>query len=167
MPAIIGIVGVSGSGKTTLIERIIPLLRERGLRIGTLKHDAHGFDVDKPGKDTWRHREAGAEVVVISGPEKIACIRRVAEAPSPEALIRSLMPDMDLVLVEGFKRFGFPKLEVVRAANSQSPVTPPDGLSGLVTDLPLSLPDVPSYGLDDLEAIAHRIVELAGRARHG
>lgn len=157
MPAIFGIVGLSNSGKTTLIERLIPILRLKGLNIGTLKHDAHGFDIDKPGKDTWRHREAGAEAVVISGPDMVAVLRRTRESQDAVDLIERYMADLDLVLVEGFKRYAFPKLEVVRAANSREPVCAPGELSALVSDL--SFPDLalPVFGLDDTHAIADHI----------
>jgi molybdopterin-guanine dinucleotide biosynthesis protein B len=162
MPYLVGIVGVSNSGKTTLIERLLPLLRARGLRVGTLKHDAHGFDLDRPGKDTWRHREAGAEAVLISGPGQLALMRRLEGPTDPQTLADTYMPDMDLVLVEGYKRFDLPRFEVVRAANSTAPVCAPEELAGLVTDLPLAYGTVPVYGLDDAETVAQRMLALAG-----
>lgn len=160
MPKVVALVGASNSGKTTLLEKLIPVLKRRGWRIGTLKHDAHGFDIDHPGKDTYRHREAGADAVVISGPKRVAMMREEATDQNPQALIERYLFDMDLVLVEGFKRFPFPKLEIVRAARSQTPVTPAEELSGLITDLELDLPGVPRFGLDDVEAIADRMESL-------
>lgn len=160
MPQIVALVGVSNSGKTTLLEKLIPVLKDRGWRIGTLKHDAHGFDMDHPGKDTYRHREAGAEAVVISGPRRIAVVREEASDQNPHTLIDRYLSDMDLVLVEGFKRYPFPKLEIVRAARSQQPVTPHHELAGLITDLDLEIPDVPRFRLDDIQAIADRIETL-------
>lgn len=163
MPFLVGIVGVSNSGKTTLIERLVPLLRARGLRVGTIKHDAHGFDLDRPGKDTWRHREAGAEAVLISGPNQLALMRRLDGPTDPQTLADAYMPDMDLVIVEGYKRFEFPRFEVVRAANSTAPVCAPAELVGLVTDVPLAYGAVPRFDLNDVESVAARIVALAGR----
>ena len=165
MPAPIAITGASNSGKTTLIEKLIPWFRARGLRVGTIKHDAHRFEVDKPGKDTWRHREAGAEVVVITGDHKLVVQRRIGPSPSPEAIIEACMPDMDLVLVEGFKQLAVVKFEIVRAANTRVPLCNPAELAGLITDLPLSFPGVPVFGLDDVLAIATRIEALMPYAR--
>lgn len=164
-PAIVAIVGASGSGKTTLIEKLIPHFAQRGMRVGTIKHDAHAFEVDRPGKDTWRHREAGAEVVVIAGDHKLVVQRRIAETPGPEAIAEACMPDMDLVLVEGFKQLAVVKLEVVRAANSTRPLCDPTTLAGLISDLPLAYPGVPLYGLDDVEGVAGRIQALVPFAR--
>jgi molybdopterin-guanine dinucleotide biosynthesis protein B len=165
MPAIVAIVGASNSGKTSLIEKLLPLFLARGLRCGTLKHDAHRFEVDHPGKDSYRHREAGAEVAVICGDGKLVVQRRLAGTPPPEVIVAACMADLDLVLVEGFKRMAIPKLEVVRAANSQRPLCNPAELAGLVTDLPLRFPGVPTYGLDDVGAIAARITTLTALAR--
>jgi len=157
MPAIFGIVGTSNSGKTTLIERLIPVFRLKGWRVGTLKHDAHGFEIDRPGKDTWRHREAGAEAVVISGPDMVAVVRRESRPQDALDLIERYMADQDLVLVEGFKRYGFPKLEVVRSANSRAPVCAPEELSALVSDLSFPGLAIPVFGLDDALAVAAHI----------
>jgi len=113
---IIGFAGFSGSGKTTLLEKVIPLLIERGLRIAVIKHAHHKFDIDKPGKDSFRHREAGAgEVLVVSGFRWALMHELVDEAePSLEALCSRLAP-CDLILVEGYKYAGIPKLEVYRS----------------------------------------------------
>ncbi|HLY89305.1 MAG TPA: molybdopterin-guanine dinucleotide biosynthesis protein B [Acetobacteraceae bacterium] len=120
----LGIVGWSGSGKTTLLTRLIPLLRARGLTISTVKHTHHGFDMDKPGKDTYRHREAGAhEVLVASGTRWALLHEVVGREPDLPVLLERMEP-VDLVLVEGYKTHPFPKLEVYRPAVGKPPIWP-------------------------------------------
>ena len=160
-PGVLAIVGVSGSGKTTLIERLIPLFRDWGFRIGTLKHDAHYFEVDLPGKDTWRHREAGAEVVAICNGGKVAAIRSVSECPDPLDVVRDYMNDLDLVLVEGFKEYmGFPKIEVIRREVSNAPRCALASLSGIVSDIDMELCRVPRFDMNEIKGIAVHIAIL-------
>jgi molybdopterin-guanine dinucleotide biosynthesis protein B len=123
---VLGIVGWSGSGKTTLLEAIIPLLRQHGLTVSTVKHAHHGFDMDRPGKDTYRHREAGAHEVLVATTARWALLHEV-EGPEPglPELLTKLEP-VDLVLVEGFKTHPFPKLEVHRPAVAKPPLWPDD-----------------------------------------
>lgn len=114
IPAI-GIVGYSGSGKTTLIERLIPLLKAKGWKIGTLKHDAHRFDIDKPGKDTYRHREAGAEAVIINSKDRLALMVEQSLTLSIDQQIGILAQfQVTAVLVEGYKESDLPKIGVLR-----------------------------------------------------
>lgn len=110
-----GISGWSGSGKTTLIEQLIPLFRARGLRVSLVKHTHHAFDIDRPGKDSWRFREAGAGEVLLAGESRWALMHELREAPQPslDELLARLSP-CDLVLFEGFKSAGLPKIEVFR-----------------------------------------------------
>ena len=113
LPSVISIVGKSESGKTTLIEKLIPELKRRGYRIGIVKHAHHGFDMDRKGKDSYRHRQAGADTVMIASPGQIAMIKDV-----PGERLDDLIPffnDMDLLITEGFKRDRAPKIEVFRA----------------------------------------------------
>jgi molybdopterin-guanine dinucleotide biosynthesis protein B len=121
---VIGLVGWSGAGKTTLIERMLPLLRRQGLTVSTVKHAHHGFDLDRPGKDSWRHREAGAAEVMVAGGARWALLHEVAgpEPGLPELLAR--MAPVALVLVEGFKRHPYPKIEVHRPALGKPPIWP-------------------------------------------
>src|SRR5690348_12632939 len=124
---VIGFAGWSGAGKTTLLTRLIPHLIAKGLRVSTLKHAHHEFDVDVPGKDSWRHREAGAAEVLVSSGKRWALMHelRGADEPKlPELLAR--MSPVDLVIVEGFKRELHPKIEVYRAANGKPPLFPDD-----------------------------------------
>jgi molybdopterin-guanine dinucleotide biosynthesis adapter protein len=121
---VIGIVGWSGSGKTTLLTRLIPLLRAEGLTVSTVKHTHHGFDMDRPGKDTYRHREAGAREVLVAAGSRWALLHEVAGAePGLPDLLTKLEP-VDLVLVEGFKTHPFPKLEVYRPTLGKPPIWP-------------------------------------------
>ncbi|MBM3271504.1 MAG: molybdopterin-guanine dinucleotide biosynthesis protein B [Candidatus Sericytochromatia bacterium] len=166
-PFVVAIVGVSNSGKTTLIEQLLPLLRARGLRVGTLKHNSHDFAIDYPGKDTWRHREAGAEVVVIANEGKVAAIRNVRACPSPAELIADYMADLDLVLVEGFKQFPLPKIEVVRAGIGTGPICPIESLEALVTDLAVPDCQLPTFALYDAPGVAELVLAIAGRTSSG
>jgi molybdopterin-guanine dinucleotide biosynthesis protein B len=121
---IIGLVGWSGSGKTTLLTELLPLLRSAGLSVSTVKHTHHGFDMDRPGKDSYRHREAGAHEVMVSGGKRWALLHEVTglEPTLPDLLAR--MTPVDIVLVEGFKSHPFPKLEVHRPALGKPPIWP-------------------------------------------
>ena len=121
---VLGIVGWSGSGKTTLLTALLPGLRAHGLSVSTVKHTHHGFDMDRPGKDTYRHREAGAHEVLVAAGSRWALLHEVVgpEPPLP-ALLERLDP-VDLVLVEGYKTHPFPKLEVYRPALGKPPIWP-------------------------------------------
>jgi molybdopterin-guanine dinucleotide biosynthesis adapter protein len=144
---VIGFAGFSGSGKTTLLEKVIPLLRAHGLRIAVIKHAHHKFDIDKPGKDSFRHREAGAgEVLVVSGFRWALMHELVDEAePSLEELCSRLSP-CDLVIVEGFKYSNIPKFEVHRKVTGHPHLYPEDkNIIALVTD---TRSDIPLMQLD-------------------
>lgn len=164
---VLGVVGWSGSGKTTLIERVLPLLRAAGTSVSTVKHAHHGFDMDRPGKDSYRHRAAGAqEVMVVSG-GRWALLHEAGEAMPPlSALLERLAP-VDLVLVEGFKTYPFPKLEVWRPALGKPPIWPDEpAVRAVATDAPGTLP-APAMGrgapsvlpLDDAAAVAAWILD--------
>ena len=118
---VVGFAGYSGSGKTTLVEGLIPALKALGQRVSVIKHAHHSFDIDQPGKDTWRHREAGAFEVLVSSSRRLALMREfeVEAAPSVHHLIAELYEGVDWVLVEGFKSSDLLKVEVWRAASGQ------------------------------------------------
>ena len=155
-PQIVSIVGKSNSGKTTLIERIIPVLKARGYRIGTVKHTPHGIDVDRPGKDSYRHKAAGADAVMVAGEDRIALIRDVP--PTGLDDLADYFPGMDLIITEGYKQTDRPKIEVCRAARSDTPICLNDPfLVALVTDIDGTAAKVPVFGLNEVEALADLI----------
>lgn len=160
---IIGLAGWSGAGKTTLLTRIIPILTARGLRVSTIKHAHHDFDIDKPGKDSWMHRQAGATEVLIASGRRWALmheLRDEAEPGLPELLMQ--LSDVDLVLVEGFKRDSHPKIEVYRAANGKEPLHPDDpAIIAIASDQAFTNTTLPQLVLDDAEAIASFVTEHA------
>ncbi len=114
----VSFVAKSGTGKTTLLEKVIAELKQRGYRIGVVKHDAHRFDIDHPGKDSHRLTAAGADTMLIASPEKLALVKQHAEPPPIEELIATYFGDVDLILTEGFKKSGLPKIEVHRGERS-------------------------------------------------
>ena len=156
---VFGIAGYSGSGKTTLLEKLIPHLTARGLKVSVIKHAHHGFDIDRPGKDSYRHREAGATEVLLSCGDRWALMheRRDEDEPTLNELLGHLSP-CDLVLIEGFKQEPVPKLEVYRADNGKAPLFRERGdIVAVATNDPLetALPRLP---LDDAEAIARFVI---------
>jgi len=156
---IICIVGASDSGKTTFLEKLIPLIRDRGYRVGTIKHDAHGFEMDRKGKDTWRHRFAGAQTIAISSPTQVASIRGTTDELSLEELAARYFWQEDIILTEGYKRSNYPKIEVFRSAIEPQPICEPkDHLIALVTDDVTDI-DVPSFRFDEASRLADFIEE--------
>jgi molybdopterin-guanine dinucleotide biosynthesis protein B len=154
---IVSIVGKSDSGKTTLLEKLIPELKSRGYRVGTVKHDVHGFEMDREGKDTYRHFHCGADGVLISSPKKMALIRRVEHEASLDEFAERFYPDMDIVLTEGFKSGDKPKIEVFRSAVHEEPLcTPADNRVALASDVPLQV-DCPRFDINDVDAISNFI----------
>jgi molybdopterin-guanine dinucleotide biosynthesis protein B len=158
-PPVISIIGKKRSGKTTLLEKLIPELKRRGYHVGTVKHDTHGFDIDHEGKDTWRHKQAGAETVVISSPWKLSVIKDVAAEAGLEQIAAEQMSDMDIVLTEGYKNAGMPQVEVFLSTAHQRPLhdkADPGGLFAVMSDIPLDL-GVPRLHIDDIPALADLI----------
>ncbi len=166
---VVGFAGYSGSGKTQLIERLIPILKRRGLRVSVVKHAHLSFDIDRPGKDTFRHREAGAFEVVVASGQRLALMREF-ERPtqlSVHHLIAELYEGVDWVLVEGFKDSDLLKIEVWRAA-SDKPARYPDDefIVAIATDSPAALPQAtlrPVLDLNDAETVARWLVDNGER----
>ena len=156
-PPIVCIVGFSGSGKTTLTVGLIDALKQRGLFVGTIKHDVHGFEMDRPGKDSWRHKQAGASTTIISSPSQIGMVRDVDHDHHPLELV-PLLCGMDIVLVEGFKRADLPKIEVFRSENGKPPACRNDrNLLAVVSDAKLDW-RVPRYAANDYDGLAEFII---------
>jgi molybdopterin-guanine dinucleotide biosynthesis protein B len=160
---VIGLAGWSGAGKTTLVAKLIPLLAARGLAVSTLKHAHHDFDIDQPGKDSFRHREAGAREVMVASAKRWALMHELRDEAEPdlETLLARLAP-VDLVLVEGFKRGRLPKIEVHRVGNGKPFLFPNDpGIVALASDAPPPFGPLPRLHLDDVAAIADLVVARA------
>ena len=165
---VLGIAGFSGSGKTTLIERTIPVLVQAGLRVSLIKHAHHAFDVDQPGKDSYRHRHAGCTEVLVSSGNRWALMHELRGAPEPALgeQLKHLSP-CDLVLVEGYKKEPIAKIEVHRREAMLPLIHPTDAnVVAIATDEPLET-QLPQLPLDDADAVARFIVHWAGfdRAR--
>ena len=151
----IGIIGYSNTGKTTLIEKLIPLFAARGLRVAAIKNAHHGFDMDRPGKDSYRYREAGAAQVLIATSQRWALLTETPQRPATlEELLIELAP-CDLVIIEGFKSEGrIPRIEVRRRTNTEPPIFPHDlNVIAVATDQPLDT-ELPQLDLDDATKIA-------------
>lgn len=160
MLPVVSIVGKTGSGKTQLIERLITEFKRRGYRVATVKHSPGGMEVDKPGKDSWRFAEAGSDAVVVSSPDKLACIKSVDHDSSIEEIWHLIGSDFDLVLFEGFKKGKAPKIEVYRKELREDLLCPAEILSAIVTDEVLDI-NVPQFPPSDTQAIADFIEKIS------
>jgi len=155
MPPIISIVGRSGSGKTTLIEKLIPELKRRGYKIGTVKHASHRVEMDQQGKDSWRHKQSGADTVIVASKAGIAMVKD-ENCDSLDGF-KKYFDNVDLILTEGYKSGNKPKIEVVRAARHQRPICQKNNhLEALVSDVAMDA-DVPRFGLEDVRGLADMI----------
>lgn len=156
IPPVVSIVSKKNSGKTTLLEKLIPELKNRGYRIGTVKHDTHGFDIDHEGKDTWRHKQAGAEIVVISSPWKISLIQDVEAEVALDDIVARHFSDVDIVVTEGYKKAGKPQIEVFRSTAHSTPIhnkQEKNTLVAVVSDRDIDL-GVPCIDINDVEVLA-------------
>jgi molybdopterin-guanine dinucleotide biosynthesis adapter protein len=159
----IGFAGWSGAGKTTLIVKLIPELNRRGLSVSTIKHAHHNFDLDQPGKDSYEHRAAGAEEVLVASANRVALMRELRGAPEPSLgeLFR-LLKTVDLVLVEGFKRDPLPKIEVFRTTNGKPRLYPEDrNIVALISDAAARAGGLPHASIDDTAAAADLVLAHA------
>lgn len=152
-PSIVALVGQSGSGKTTLLEKLIPELKRRGYRVGTIKHHRHAVDIDYEGKDSWRHARAGAATVVLASPERIALVKQLTVEMTAEEMRRQFFQDVDVILAEGYKGATIPKIEIFRSQVGAAPICLSDPmLRALVSDQKFQ--GVPCFGLEDVSGLA-------------
>lgn len=160
MIPVVSFVGKSGSGKTTLIEKVIPELIRRSWRVATIKHSHHRFDIDREGKDSWRHRKAGARMTVMSSPEQIAVIENPEKDFEIGELKNRYIHDVDIILTEGFKGNPYPKIEVLRASLDRDMLcSEKDNLIAVASDKEMKI-NVPCLNIDDAEGIAQLIIDL-------
>ena len=163
---VFGVAGWSGSGKTTLVVKLIPEFISRGLTVSTVKHAHHGFEIDRPGKDSFEHRRAGAAEVMVTSAGRWALMHELRGAPEPslDQLIGQMKP-VDLLLVEGFKRESHDKLEVHRAGLGKPLLAPDDPrIVAVAADGPLTNVDLPQLALDDVAGLANLSVARCGLA---
>lgn len=155
MIPVISVVGYSNSGKTTMLLKIISELKSRGYRVATVKHHHGDFDIDIPGKDTWRHREAGADTVVLASPVKVAVIEQTLAELSLDEIIGKIS-DVDIIITEGYKKGNKPKIEVFRSSVHTELITPKEQLLAVASDV--DFPGIPTFGLDDAAGIVDFLV---------
>ena len=157
-PPIISVVGYSGAGKTTLMEKLIGELTRRGYRVGSIKHDVHGFEMDKPGKDSWRHKQAGAATTLISSPHQIGMVMDVDHDHSPDEL-RIFFNHVNVILTEGYKKQNRPKVEIFRSQIHEEPLCRnDDNIVAIMSDIPVDL-KARRFPLDDVGGLVDFLVE--------
>jgi len=163
-PPVVSIVAKSGTGKTTLLEKLIAEMKQRGFRVAAIKHDAHRFNIDHEGKDSWRLTAAGADTMLVTSPEKLAMVKQYAKEyePSLAESVATYCSDVDIVLTEGFKKSTMPKIEVHRRERSEKLLCRDEEhdskLIAVASDSPLEI-DVPLYDINDAQGICDLIVE--------
>ncbi len=158
MIPVISFVGKSNVGKTTFLEKAVKELKDKGYRVAVIKHDIHGFEIDHPGKDSWRMSQAGSDVVVISSANKMAMIKKTSQELSLEQLEDYIMGGVDIILTEGYKSTEKPKIEISRAEVSDKLLCKEKELVALVTDQRFDL-DVPHFALDDASGVVDLLIE--------
>jgi molybdopterin-guanine dinucleotide biosynthesis protein B len=158
IPPIISIAGASGSGKTTLLEKLIPEFTRRGLKVGTVKHYPHKFEMDQQRKDSWRHKQAGAAITILSSPSHIGMVMDVDHDHDPDEL-KPLLTGVDIILIEGYKNFDMSKLEVFRPEICSEPILKDDkNLLALISDTPFDI-DFHRFSTDDVVGLADFLIE--------
>lgn len=162
LPPAVSFIARSGTGKTTLLTQVIAGLKLRGYKVGVIKHDAHRFEIDHPGKDSYRFTEAGADSMLISSSSKLALVKQHRQSPPVEELIEAYFPDVDLVLIEGFKQSGLPKIELYRSGYSGEMLCRgqrhDENLLAVATDAKLEL-DVPLLDLNRADSVCDFLIK--------
>jgi len=164
----VSFIAKSGTGKTTLVEKVIAELKKRHYRVGAIKHDAHRFEIDHRGKDSYRFTEAGADTMLVSSSSKLALVKQHQQSPEIGELIATYFSDVDIVLTEGFKQSSMPKIEVFRQAHSEQLISrgasADPSLIAVASDVSLEV-DVPLFDLEDVNAITDFIVTTFSLSR--
>ena len=150
---VVGLAGFSNSGKTTFLEKLIVELKSRGYLIGVIKHSHHRVDIDEPGTDTWRHTQAGADVVALAAPGSISMVKKCQDDPLPEQVI-SMFSGVDLIIIEGYKRGKWPKIEVFQPGAAERPNISPTELLAVVCDEQPNPGSAPCLGFNDIAKAA-------------
>ena len=159
MPPVLTLIGKPNCGKTTLIEKLIPVLADKGVRVGTIKHHHGEIQMDTPGKDTWRHKQAGAQVVLLSSPVGIGLIQDTAGDTPVEDLVSRYFQEVDLVIAEGYKWSTLPKIEVFRSTVYDEPMQEPgETLVAMVSDVEIRQ-GLPWFKYDDIDSLVEFILE--------
>lgn len=163
MTPVVSVVALSGTGKTTLVIKLIAALKAKGYRVGAIKHDAHKFDIDHPGKDSWRMTQAGADTMMITSSAKIAMVKQnVGAEPTLEETVNAYFSDVDIVISEGFKRSAVPKIEVCRQGKTSAMLCRGENhdplLMAVATDQPMAV-DVPTYDINDVDGLCELIIQ--------
>ena len=162
-PVVFAVSGVKNSGKTTLIEKIIPKLKEHGLKVATIKHDGHDFEGDVEGTDTYKHKRAGAYGTAIFSKNKFMIIKDQTDTLEEELML--YFKDSDVIILEGFKHSDYPKLEIVRKGNSEHSVCRKETLLGIVSDMDIKVEGVKILDLNDIDKIADFLLKYIGECR--
>jgi molybdopterin-guanine dinucleotide biosynthesis adapter protein len=161
-PPVISFVGRSNSGKTTFLEKLIPVLKELGVRVATIKHDVHDFEIDREGKDTYRHKKAGARITMIASPKKLALVEDLDSELPLETIVTRYVRNIDLVMTEGYKKEQMPKIEVYAFREDVPPLALDDpNVLAIVADVPLDA-HVPVFSRDNPAPVADFIIEKFG-----
>lgn len=161
-PLIIAISGVKNSGKTTMIEKLIPKLINKGIKVATIKHDGHDFDCDIDGTDTFRHKKAGAYGTAIFSKNKFMIIKEQENTTEDELI--SYFQDCDLILLEGFKYSNYPKIEIIRRGNSEKSVCKKETLLAIATDNDIDYGDIDVININDIDSIVNLIISVVKRS---
>ncbi|WP_293982187.1 molybdopterin-guanine dinucleotide biosynthesis protein B [uncultured Clostridium sp.] len=162
-PVVFAVSGVKNSGKTTLIEKIIPKLKEHGLKVATIKHDGHDFEGDVEGTDTYKHKRAGAYGTAIFSKNKFMIIKDQKDTLEEELML--YFKDSDVIILEGFKYSDYPKLEIVRKGNSEYSVCRKETLLAIVSDMDIKVEGVEILDLNDIDKIADFLLKYIGECR--
>ncbi|MFV9511843.1 molybdopterin-guanine dinucleotide biosynthesis protein B [Tepidibacillus sp. LV47] len=164
---IVSFVGYSGSGKTTLLTKVIAAFKEKGYRVATIKHDAHRFQMDVEGKDTWKYAQAGSDIVLINSQEKLAMIENLEKPISFEEVV-SHIKNVDIIFVEGYKHESPPKILLVRRETDLELLFQLRDVMAIATSLSLQFDQIPVYDINDLNGIVHFIeMKILGEKKHG